>query len=237
MRKYEVDDCFFDEIDNEAKAYFFGLLLADGTNNVKDGLIVIDLQDSDLPILQQLNDLVQPTRPIKRYENKYSKTDRFRLTICSRQISQSLLKKGMVSNKSYLLKEVSGVPEELMHHFIRGYFDGNGSIGVFGEVGNVELSIVSTRTFLSQVQQQLMKNCNISQTKFGKRHRDRVDEVYHMKYTGRFSCLKIREYMYKDATYSIERKRVKFFSIPLVKPGSNRDLKDRVQEVKDLIAA
>jgi len=216
-RKYEINDKFFDVIDCEAKAYFLGLLLADGHNNNKDGVVSIDLQPQDIDILKKLTDLIQPEKPIRFYENKYSILGRNRVVLSNRYMSNKLKELGMIQNKSEGLVFVKSVPDDLMHHFIRGYFDGDGSVGIFGKVQNVEFSIVSTKEFLLTLQQILMEKCNLTLTKLGKRHKDRDSNAYHIKYTGRFSCLRIRDYLYKDATIYIERKYDKFHSIPEIK--------------------
>lgn len=217
MRKYEIDEKYFDNIQTEEQAYFLGLLLADGHNNVKDGIIAIDLQEGDIDILQKLTNLIQPEKPVKNYKNKYAKLGRNRVVLSSRHMSNTLLKLGMVQNKSKNLLFVQNIPDNLIHHFIRGYFDGDGSVGVFGKVQNVEFSIVSTKEFLLPLQQILVDNCNLTTTKLGKRHKDRDSNTYHIKYTNRFSCLRIRNFLYKDATVFIQRKYDKFFSIPELK--------------------
>jgi hypothetical protein len=217
MRKYKMNEEYFDNIQTEEQAYFLGLLLADGHNNVKDGVILIDLQETDINILEKLTALIQPDKPIKNYENKYAKLGRNRVALASRYMSNTLLKFEMVQNKSENLVFTNNIPTELLHHFVRGYFDGNGSIGVFGKVQNVEFSIVSTKEFLLPLQQILVDNCKLNITKLGKRHKDRDSNAYHIKYTGRFSCIKIREWLYKDATVFLERKYKKFFSIPDLK--------------------
>lgn len=216
-RKYEIEHTFFDTIDSQEKSYFLGLLFADGHNNVKDGVVSIDLQETDILLLQKLTDIIQPTKPIKNYENKYSKTGRARLVLANRYISNRLLALGMIQNKSEKLMFVKEIPDSLMSHFIRGYFDGNGSIGIFGKAQNVEFSLCSTKEFVEFIQNVLVNNCNLSKTKLGKRHKDRENNSYHVKYTGRFSCLKIRDYLYKDAHLYLQRKYDKFFSIPVTK--------------------
>ena len=50
-RKYDVDDAYFDIIDTQDKAYFLGLLYADGCNYENQGVIKIDIiqDDKELP--------------------------------------------------------------------------------------------------------------------------------------------------------------------------------------------
>lgn len=210
--RYKINQQFFDVIDSEEKAYFLGLLFADGHNNTKDGVVLIDLQKGDEMILQTFTDLLQPDKPIKFYENTYSIKGRFRMSIANRHISNKLLELGMVHNKSEKLKEVNNIPEHLIHHFVRGYFDGNGSIGIFGKVKNVEFSICSTKEFLEYIQCILIKNCNLNKVKFGKRHKNRESNSYHLKYTGKFSCQRIRDWLYKDSKIYLNRKYYKFYS-------------------------
>jgi hypothetical protein len=219
-RKYHLDHTFFDNIDSQEKAYFLGLLFADGCNDTLNGVVSIDLQEGDINILEKFTELIQPLKPIKIYPNYHSKSNRARMVIASRYVSNRLAEIGMVSQKSEKLCSLNDVPKHLMNHFIRGYFDGNGSIGVYGKVQNVEFSICSTKMFLEILQKNLIDECLLSATKFGKRHKNRDSNSCHIKYTGRFSCLKIREYLYKDATVYMKRKYDKFFSIPKTKDKS-----------------
>ncbi len=50
-----MNEQYFDDIKTEEQSYFLGLLLADGHNNTKDGVISIDLQEGDVDILKKIN--------------------------------------------------------------------------------------------------------------------------------------------------------------------------------------
>ena len=121
MRKYAMNEIFFDNIDSEEKAYFLGLLLADGHNNIKDGVVSIDLQEGDITILEKLTELIQPEKPIRNYENKYAKLGRNRVVLASRYMSNRLNELGMIQNKSGNLLFIQNVDKYLSPHFIRGY--------------------------------------------------------------------------------------------------------------------
>ena len=69
-RKYPIDTAFFDNIDCEKKAYFLGFLYADGFNDESRGITRLQLQERDKQILEDLNILIQPTKPLQFVDNK-----------------------------------------------------------------------------------------------------------------------------------------------------------------------
>lgn len=52
-RKYSLNEEYFDVIDNQNKAYYLGLLYADGCNNVQRYAIHLDLQIDDREIIEK----------------------------------------------------------------------------------------------------------------------------------------------------------------------------------------
>ena len=53
-RKYYFDEEYFLNIDNEEKAYFLGLIMADGYINKENRTLVVTLKNEDSYILEQL---------------------------------------------------------------------------------------------------------------------------------------------------------------------------------------
>ena len=53
-RKYQLDECYFDEIDTPNKAYILGFLCADGTNNRDKGTVSMTLEEGDFDILEKI---------------------------------------------------------------------------------------------------------------------------------------------------------------------------------------
>ena len=79
--------------------------------------------------------------------------------IGNKHMRDSLISKGCVPNKSLILKFPSEeiLPKELQRHFIRGYFDGDGTIGLYPHSKTnpkleESLLIVGTKPFLEKVQ-------------------------------------------------------------------------------------
>ena len=114
----------FDIIDSEAKAYFVGLLLADGCiverpNSQRQ--IALELQQSDINIVEQLKTLVGSDNKIG------SSRGAVKLGIHSNKIANALAMYGIVprktGNKQFYIDRL---PKQYHRDFIRGFFDGNG---------------------------------------------------------------------------------------------------------------
>lgn len=114
-------------IEKEEDAYWFGFLLADGSVNSERYSLEVALKEGDLDHLEKLKHYFNSDRSIKYRE----KTKSYRIIIYSKELIKNLISLGCVQNKTYLLnmsKCFENVPKHLINHFIRGYFDGDGSI-------------------------------------------------------------------------------------------------------------
>ncbi len=133
-RKYSLDESYFDFIDTEDKAYFLGLLYADGCNSSNRPLITISLQEEDLEILEKFKNHIQTDMPCRYISNLNKKDGYIRkpqwcLAVFSKNISDRLTELGCTPNKSLTLKfpTEDQVPKHLLRHFLRGMWDGDGS--------------------------------------------------------------------------------------------------------------
>ena len=78
--------------------------------------------------------------------------------VCLSQTSQKtvndLKRLGCIENKSLVLTfpTYDQVPEELIYHFIRGYFDGDGSVSINSKnYKYAHISIVGTENFIKKL--------------------------------------------------------------------------------------
>lgn len=216
-RKYPIQEDFFDKIDTEEKAYVLGLLYADGYNNTDRNSVNLTLKESDKEILNKITAIIQPTKPLGLYKgNRLQKgfensQNAVSLIIANKHISQRLVELGCGKAKTHNLTfpTEEQVPSCLIRHFIRGYFDGDGSVS-----GNKQkqFGFVGTIDFLLPLQQILMKELSFSETKLDQRHKDREDSIRALRYCGINQCIKFRDWLYKDATIYLERKYDIFYS-------------------------
>lgn len=85
IRKYTLDENYFETIDTPNKAYILGLLFADGSNNPSKMTVSISLQEEDVQLLEKIRSELKSTKPLEylNYSNKhdfgYSYKNQYRL--------------------------------------------------------------------------------------------------------------------------------------------------------------
>jgi intein-encoded DNA endonuclease-like protein len=103
---------------------------------------------------------------------------------------------------------VAQVPEGLLHHFIRGYFDGDGSVSLDTARNNLHVSIAGTKKFLESLSVALFQNIpNYTLTKL---HKPTNCEIHLLQKGGNKQLKGLYTYLYKDATVFLERKKEVF---------------------------
>lgn len=193
---YSLDAHFFDIINSEEKAYILGLLLSDGHIS-KQGSIMLTLKDKD--VLNKYLKALHCNVPIKidRYGN-------YAVNIKSKALANALKDIGLHNRKSYKIdidRILKSVPKELEHHFVRGMFDGDGSIKIYryDYLKNPQLHFGYTG--LSNVVDYIRIFLGIT-TKNVKES----ELTYTCVSSCRETICKIYEILYKDATIYMERK-------------------------------
>lgn len=174
-RKYSVNDCYFDEIDSEEKAYILGFLCADGYLMTNICQLGIDLHPQDEEILHRIKKCMSLESPVKNGSTKCGYTMR-RLIWTSRPMHAKLISYGIKPRKSYNLSNLSvKIPPKMYRHFFRGYFDGDGG-WVWGLTGNkneksyrrrLTFSIRATPDFCYYLQSLCIINLNYTFSKTG----------------------------------------------------------------------
>lgn len=217
-RKYKINTNFFEKIDNEAKAYFLGFLYADGfVSNNNDNKnyyqISICLSSKDRDILEKFSTLIYNFDKIKDFSKKSYNSEQLKnysqISIYSKKMHHDLVKLGCVPNKSLTLifPNQNQIPDYLMHHFIRGYFDGDGCLsrGI-----KYVVDITSSQDFLLGMIDYLNKKININFNKLQQRHKDRDTSTRSVQITKLSNIITFLSYLYKDSTIYLLRKRQYF---------------------------
>lgn len=126
-RLYRIDEKCFNIIDDEFKAYTLGFIASDGcvyncNQQNKQNIIKIAIKQIDEEILEMMKTNVFKTDKPINHRNGVSI-----LEIVSNEIYNDVVSLGLSPRKTYGNTYVK-LNDTLMRHFIRGYFDGDGSI-------------------------------------------------------------------------------------------------------------
>ncbi len=200
QRKYSLDEHYFDEIDTPEKAYILGTLYADGTFQPKNRSVFLALSTCDIDILEKINHLLQSNKPIKNYQykdNLYS-----RLDICGAHVSSQIEKKGVVHRKTHNLSYPEWLAPELSRHFIRGYFDGDGSVYHNQAYTEIGIAIIGTNDLAKAIQNILFKELKICGHL--KQHKNQSNSI--LEIGGNKQVIAVLDWLYKDATIYLDRK-------------------------------
>ena len=126
---------YFDNIDSDDKAYFLGFIAADGCVYTKDNdnihrrFLSIGIQRRDRYILERLYEFMNKTNG--RYIYDYMDKNGFEyssIQIGGNYLLNSLSKYNIIPNKTWSYVPVNLNDDILMFSFLRGFFDGDGSI-------------------------------------------------------------------------------------------------------------
>lgn len=130
-----INEHYFNKINSEDKAYFLGLLYADGCLVKHANIVTLSLQEKDNYILNSFSKYLECNRMPKIYKIKTNLSrpncqNQSRFQFNNTQLYNDLIKLGCFPQKTFNLKfpTFNQVPQKFIHHFIRGYFDGDGTI-------------------------------------------------------------------------------------------------------------
>ena len=202
-------------IDTQEKAYLLGLIYGDGYNGGHKYCsykIMISSNNGDLELYEKLQ-LLFPFFTLKTYK---SHPNMVYLVNHEKSLHLDLKNLGMISNKTELDKtgkfHFPDIREDLVHHFIRGYFDADGSFWYPKRVrsrNNLRTDFgCSTNNFLLKLKEHLDNNgINFC---YKQRSKKASNGKYYMSYSLQSSSTelskKFADFIYKDATIYSEYK-------------------------------
>lgn len=219
LRRFKVNDSYFDIIDNEHKAYWLGLLLADGflsNSGHATESFGISLSIKDKYILEEFVKDLESTYTVKEYigkskfENSCTDFAYAKLLIKSKQIFNKLIEYGFTTKKSYdgVVPE-EHIPDNLKIHFIRGYFDGNGGLSIGSGSHLYTLDFTGTKEIITWI----LKYFGKENLKLQERHPNRDNNNVSIKISGDKQIYSIMNQIYKDATIYLNRKYERYLKL------------------------
>jgi hypothetical protein len=215
--KISSNEGYFNKIDTEAKAYFLGLLYADGNVYLRpkrQSAMQIVLQKQDWHILEAFQKELQSQHKKSVRQSKGNRKEAWGFTITSNKLCSDLIRLGCIPKKSLILEwpTEKQVPKKFIRHFMRGYFDGDGSVysSITGRHKNPQFgfNFVGTFSTCSNISKILHKDSGLFLTVPRKK-----ESIYSVFYSGNKNTKKFFHYLYDNASFFLLRKKNKMSEV------------------------
>lgn len=166
QRKYYAQYDIFEQIDSKEKAYWLGFIAADGCVYKRQesagggDTLVINISAKDQELLEQLKIFMKSNANIINHVQNAgfsNNSQMVKINFNSKKIVSDLINKGIVPNKSLVLKPPL-IEKKYFLSFILGYFDGDGSIFKFNEGKEFGFNIEGTKEILNWILETLKIN-------------------------------------------------------------------------------
>lgn len=205
-----MNEHFFQDINEETKAYFLGLLISDG-NVFKDDTgrqasisITLDLKDEY--ILEKFKEVLQTNTSIGHDGRGCGQ-----IAVRSNIMAEDLAKYGVIPRKSYNTY-LPQIPEEMMSHLIRGIFDGDGSIMAKPSPNNDghnrflhSISFCGTHQLMEDISSYIFEHLELKHKPTVYDYKDRQLSDIHIQNIE--DIKKLGDWMYKNASLYFNRKK------------------------------
>lgn len=203
-----VNENFFEKWTSEM-AYVLGFFTADGHMFINpNGSHYVAFTSTDYELISEIRKILHSRHKIggRKYKNCKGKI-RYRLQIGGRKMFQDLFSLGLTPKKSKKIK-LPNVPRICFHHFVRGYFDGDGCVdfGFYQKRGKKKPNLITrfssgNKAFLQDLLNFLREYTGV-----------KGGSIYWKggEYDLSFSIkdsFKLYKFMYKDAKESLFLKR------------------------------
>lgn len=223
VSSYVDNPNFFENIDSEIKAYLLGFFAADGhiekRKDYDSYTLRVGVHIDDCHILKLYTKYISNRTVISVPEKKNVAS----IAITSKKIGEDLLKLGYDNHKTYTCKSIPKLSEEMMSHFIRGYFDGDGSVMLNRRRSINRLSGYNRKftitSYNKKILEQIVKIIGIinydiiyvERTNF-KIKGDNIEKAsaYNLNVEHSEDLKRIYDYIYKNANFFFKRKKDKF---------------------------
>lgn len=214
-RKYSCNDKFFDNPQDWTPdvAYFFGWICSDGFVG-KNNEVGLRLSEIDIDILLKFKDLIKYDGPIQSCKRKTNKviilgkecnaSDRAGLVIANSVLADSLRLLGIDNRKTSSLNYPEWINESLVPHFLKGYFEGDGTFVKGSRAYYIELT--GNKQFIIKCQEVIEITLDIT----GFLYQVKNSNTYKFRITGTYQPLKFLNWIYQNNEIVLNRKYKKY---------------------------
>lgn len=236
----QIDYNYFSQINRKDKSYFLGLLCADGYFHGNSEKITLCLKDLDS--LEKFKLSLGSSHKIARscyFDKRTNKTYcKYSFQLAVKKIHQDLFNLGFRAKKGGI-RNLDIIPEELISDFVRGLFDGDGSICIAKRDNDMRVNLIANIDLATSIQTYLYRKLGIAITKLTKVTKNPENDAFKIQIGAKKEVLAFLNYIYKDSSQNIrmDRKHLKYIDClamkSLIKKSSNDWLKE--PQYKNLI--
>lgn len=217
---YSVNNQYFNQIDSHIKAQILGMIYADGCVSINKQksrkVFSICLAAKDDNYIKLIKDQLQYTGPINIYTNK-DKGKFARLSVSDPKLIDDLVVLGVLPQKSLILTfpNFNQVPEQFIHSFVLGYLEGDGGIYCREDkrptkiTPRMSVEICVTKEFGESLQNYIKGKLDIvSKINIAHKYKKLKNppNVYSFRVSGTQQVKKFLDWIYKDASFVMQRK-------------------------------
>lgn len=220
-RIFSVNHDYF-KIWNHNMAYILGFIAADGNilhrkyQGKLRSRLTINLNAVDIELLEKIKKELQYEGNIYKFKSKlkYKKFDSCSLKIDSKDLVSDLINLGITEKKSYTIKIPDNIPEKYEIDFVRGYFDGDGSVNGYYPTNSNEVrtKTLQIRVRIASGSKEILEQINTIFVKRGLNSKNisKQRDVYEICYST-FESIKIYNLFYQNPNaLFLQRKKQKF---------------------------
>lgn len=220
--KREVRHEFFKNIQTEIQAYILGFFAADGSVDEERKTFRVKLCEEDIDTVNLIAEYISPESRrfhIDSYEIKgrndktYTGRPQEGIDINSSILVTSLNDLGIGYKKTYSDLHIPVISTELIPHFIRGYFDGDGSIigWIASEKGKTDRFRFKFEICAksSTILEDIINFFKLHDIKINLNYLTR-DDMYRLSTSSKKEVTKIFNLLYSDSNFYMVRKFNKF---------------------------
>lgn len=212
-RKFFLNHKYFQNW-NKNMAYIVGFLSADGYVSNK-GTLKITLQEKDIELLYKINKELESSYPVKKLLSKCG--DKYHpsceLLINSKHMVNDLINIGVTQRKSFTIR-MDDIPNKYRIDFIRGYFDGDGSVGEqWSKKSKKPMLRVRIFSGSQKLLYQIVQELYLFHVPMVNVRKSKGKELYNIEYSQKASEIIYNLFYGDNPEIYLTRKRIKFEEI------------------------
>lgn len=199
----------FTTLDSDFKSYFLGLLYADGSLCKSNYNVSLEWHIRDVDSLKLIRDNLCPTCKIYKRFSKKTGNYYVRISVANKDLYYQLLDFGLYPNKTKTISRPGQwLPQKYVQHFIRGYFDGDGSVIEYkkindGLISKLKIAIVGTEDLLNFINEWFIAKGGSSKLSLSKIKKS--SHAFYLSATGR-KAVHFLKLIYAEAEIKLDRK-------------------------------